>query len=244
MTVLNDAAGLREAVVDLIVRVAGESVAAHGRFDVALAGGETPRGAYELLARRAKAVPWNRTDVFFSDERCVPAGDARSNAAMARAALLSLVPIDERRIHAIACDGAPAEAADRYDAELRGHFLRDADPVPATTFDLALLGAGTDGHTASLFPGDPALAERERWALAVRAPAGVTPSERVTLTLPVLNRARHVVFMVAGDGKREIVRRVLSRGDPRRPLPAALVHGVESTTWLLDSAAAAGDSMF
>jgi 6-phosphogluconolactonase len=217
-----------------IVGVAGDAVARRGRFVVALAGGETPRPLYGLLAGEYRgAMPWDRTDVCFGDERCVPPDDPASNYGMVRSALLDHVPVAATRVQRIAGELAADAAARDYDARMRRLFRDDGS---APTFDVALLGVGADGHTASLFPGDPALGERERWAAPVLAPPGAKVRDRVTLTLPVLNRARAVIFLCAGVEKREVVSRVLSGAAPE--LPAARVRGAEHTLWLVDRAAA------
>ena len=236
--VLEDPTAVAEAVVQLIIRLAAGSTALHGCFRFALAGGETPRTAYELLATHASAIRWDLVDVFFSDERCVPSDDPNSNQGMARTSLLSRVEVSEHRIHAIDCRDAPAGAALRYESDLRRIFATAPGHDMAPAFDATMLGIGADGHTASLFPGDPAVAERERWVLPVHAPAGMPVRDRVTLTLPILNRSRHVLFMVTGMGKRAITRRLLADEAPSEGLPAALVRGFESTTWFLDRAAA------
>ncbi len=167
---------------------------------LALAGGSTPRALYGLLA--TELYPWERVDVFFGDERCVSPEDPDSNLKMATEALLSKVPA---RVHPMrGCDPAA------YEREMRA-ALGDR-PV----LDLAILGLGEDGHTASLFPGDPALEERERWAVRVERP----DHPRTTLTLPVLSAARVALFLVTGAAKREALRRLLE-GD--RAIPAARV---------------------
>jgi 6-phosphogluconolactonase len=227
---LADAAAVSDALADSVIGLGRECIASHGRFYVALSGGDTPRTAYALLgARHRNALQWRHVHAFFTDERFVPPDDPRNNAAMAVREWLSKVPIPPHQVHAIpTVGGQPAECAERYERTLRrlmtGH----------TTFDLAIMGIGTDGHTASLFPGDvAALSERERWVLAVQAPPGTEPRSRVTLTLPVLNRSTRVVFAAVGAAKRERVAEALSGAD----LPAALVQGRESTEWLLDAAA-------
>jgi 6-phosphogluconolactonase len=169
---------------------------------LALSGGSTPRPFYEALA--AHAYPWEEVEVFFGDERCVPADHADSNLRMAREALLSKVPA---RVHAMPGDSCDAEA---YEGVLRERF---GDGPPS--LDLVLLGLGEDGHTASLFPGDPALEERTRWVARVERP----DHPRLTLTLPVLNAARAALFLVAGEGKREALGRLLDGDD----IPAARV---------------------
>jgi 6-phosphogluconolactonase len=223
-----------EAAAGEVAGIAHDAVAARSRFVVALAGGETPRALYELLAREYReAVAWDRTDVCFGDERCVPPHNPASNFRLVWSTLLAHVPIVEERVHRIPGELGPDAAARDYDARLRRLFVDDAS---MQTFDVAVMGVGADGHTASLFPSDPALKERQRWAAPVLAPPPAKVRERVTLTLPVLNRARLVLFLCAGAEKRDVVSRILSGAAPE--LPAALVHGVERTLWLLDRAAA------
>lgn len=232
VAVYPDAEALASAAAALVARVARQSVAARGAFSLVLSGGSTPRRTYELLAGAfAPLVPWERTQVYFSDERVVPVSDPRNNYGMARSALLSRVPIPAHQVHPMPTEGAaPADLAARYEATLRSHNR---------AFDLALMGMGADGHTASLFAGDAALSEPERWVRAVRAPEGTEVRDRLTLTLPALNRARHVVFLVTGGEKSDTVARVLrpALGGSDPPLPAALVRGMHGTEWLLDAAA-------
>ena len=217
-----------------IVDAAAAAVAERSRFVVALAGGETPRPLYGRLGREyGDAVAWDRTDVCFGDERCVPPHNPASNFRMVWSTLLSHVPIVEERVHRIPGELGADAAALAYDSRLRRLFLDDAS---TPTFDVAVMGVGADGHTASLFPGDPALDERRRWAAPVLAPPEAKLRERVTLTLPVLNRARLVLFLCAGAEKRDVVSRILSGAAPE--LPAALAHGVDRTLWLLDRASA------
>ncbi|HXY71328.1 MAG TPA: 6-phosphogluconolactonase [Actinomycetota bacterium] len=169
-----------------------------------LSGGSTPRRLYEALAR-LEGYPWNEVEAFFGDERCVPPGDERSNAGMARGALLGAVAARSYPIDGTSCD------ADGYEQTLRERF------GSALAFDLALYGLGPDGHTASLFPGRPEVAVRDRWV--VRVPeAGCPPFvPRVSLTPPALSAARVGLLLVAGEEKRESLRRLLAGG----PLPAA-----------------------
>jgi 6-phosphogluconolactonase len=223
-----------EAAARDIAAVAGEAAGERDRFAVALAGGETPRTLYQLLAREYQdSLPWERTEVCFGDERCVPPHNPASNFRMVWSTLLAHAPIAEERIHRIPGELGPDPAARAYDARLRQLFVDDAT---APTFDVAVMGVGADGHTASLFPGDAALAERRRWAAPALAPPNTPVRERVTLTLPVLDRTRVVLFLCAGAEKREVVARILSGAAPE--LPAAQVRGIERTLWLLDRAAA------
>jgi 6-phosphogluconolactonase len=188
---------------------------------VALSGGSTPRPAYELAA--SLKPDWSAVDVWWGDERCVPPDDERSNYRLAREALLDRLAGLPRAVHRIEGELDPEEAARRYDEELGG-----------VTFDLVLLGLGPDGHTASLFPGDAALEETERLAVAVQRP----DVARVTLTPPPLKAAAHVVFLVVGTDKADAVQRAFA-AEPDPATPASLIRG-RRTTVILDRDAAAG----
>jgi 6-phosphogluconolactonase len=233
--VLPDAESLAAAAADLVAARIVEGVRAAGRFTLVLAGGSTPRRAYELLAQRgAASLPWDRVHVFWSDERCVPPGDADSNFGAAKTSLLDRVAIPSANVHSLRAEIAPPSgAADEAERELRA-FFGDAAPFPR--FDLVLLGVGEDGHTASLFPGNPALEERKRWVVAVEADAK-PPRRRLTLTLPVLDAAREVVFLAAGASKRPVISAIAAeRAAAARRFPAAMVRA-ERITWLVDEAA-------
>jgi 6-phosphogluconolactonase len=238
LTIVPDAAALAEAAADAFVEAATSAVAARGRFTVALAGGSTPRTAYELLATppRSARVPWARTHVFFGDERGVEPGHPDSNYGMAHAALLAKVPIPAAQVHRIRGEaGDPEEAARDYARTLAEVFGTRRGELPR--FDLVLLGVGVDGHTASLFPGSPAVKEVFRPVAAVHAAAAAIP-QRFTLTLPVLNAAARLVVLVAGAEKAKVVRAAL--GDRGAALPAAMIAPAEGRlTWILDRAAAA-----
>ena len=184
---------------------------------VALSGGSTPAPIYRRLA--ALRYPWDSVDVFFGDERCVPPDDKDSNFRMANAALLSAVPARAHPMNGVRGD------ADGYANELTATF-----GAAMPRFDLVFLGLGEDGHTASLFPGSPALDERTRTVVKVQRP----DHARLTLTLPVLNAARNSLFLVAGAGKRAALRDLLSDAD----IPAARVHS-DRVIVLADEAAAA-----
>ncbi|HEU4564392.1 MAG TPA: 6-phosphogluconolactonase [Gemmatimonadaceae bacterium] len=241
LVVCDDLAKVSEAAAGEVARAAREAVKSRGRFAIALAGGGTPRALYRLLAARHRAdLPWDATHVFFGDERCVPPDDAASNFGMARAELLSRVPIPVEQVHRIRGELPAGEAARLYDAELRRSFGgADAAPGAVATFDVALLGVGEDGHTASLFPGSEALEERARWAVAAEAPPGTEVRARVTVTLPVLRASRELCVLAAGEGKRGIVEEIFGGAPaPRDALPAALVAGTERTVWIIDRAAA------
>ncbi len=229
-----DLGALSTAAAQLFVSRAEQAVQAHGRFAVALAGGNTPRSSYELLSESPfrEQVPWDKVHVFFGDERCVPADDPRSNQKMAREALLDRVPIPPSQIYPIPCEASPDEAADRYETLLRGFFAGHSPDL-----DLVLLGMGEDGHTASLFPGTPALEEQVRWVTWVCPPSQELC--RVTLTAPVINQAAAVAFLVSGEGKAGALREVLEGPHAPRRLPAQLIHlSGGQPLWLVDAAAA------
>ncbi|MBI3607086.1 MAG: 6-phosphogluconolactonase [Nitrospirae bacterium] len=231
----------REALVaaaaEAVTRAIGDAVARSGLCRVALSGGETPRALYARLAQqpRADAIPWSHTRWFFGDERWVPRHAAESTFAMVNDALFSKVTIPPSHIFPVPTDARdPQAGASAYEATLRAQFGR----VPWPAFDLILMGLGTDGHTASLFPGDAALAERGAWVTTTRA--GRPIPDRVTLTVPVFAHARAMLFLVAGSSKAGAVAATL--GGPRDPArwPAQGVAPVAGRClWLLDSEAAA-----
>ena len=205
-----------------------EAVADGGH--VALAGGSTPRAAYELAA--ASGVDWSASTLWFGDDRCVPPDHEHSNYRMVREALLERIT-SAPTVKRIAGERGPDEAADAYDAELRAAL----GEVPR--LDLILLGLGPDAHTASLFPGDAALGERERLAVGVPTPGMAPLVSRVTITLPVVNAARDVVFLVSGEDKAEAVACAFS-GVQDPSAPASLVRPENgSFTLVADPAAAA-----
>lgn len=247
--VFPDLASLSKAAAAEIAEIAQSSITARGRFTVALAGGNTPRPTYELLATTYRdAIDWTRIELIFGDERLVPHDDARSNYRMVREALVSRVPIAAERVHPVPTDLAtPEEVAEQYEATLRGvlgDHTTDAGGVDpgtgaAATVDLALLGVGPDGHTASLFPDSPALDEPHRWVRAVDAPTTVQPAvPRITATLPFLDGARAVLFLVAGADKRRVVSEILEAQPSARRYPAALVAPRGRTLWLVEQSAA------
>jgi 6-phosphogluconolactonase len=236
MQVFADADALHAALASSLAGRIGEAVRARGACSLALSGGRTPRALYERLARRhLHDVPWPRVHVFWSDERYVPPEDERSNYRMARETLLDHVPVPAAHVHRMPTGPADIrQAAAACERELRAHF-----GTPWPRFDLMLLGIGDDGHTASLFPGAPALDETDRWVAAATAP--VEPRERLTLTLPAINHAAAIHVLVCGRGKAAALREALSGdADPRR-LPASALRPVDGTIEWWADAAAAGD---
>ncbi|RMD80510.1 MAG: 6-phosphogluconolactonase [Gammaproteobacteria bacterium] len=231
-----DPEALARAVAERWIQLAEEAVRARGRFHVALAGGSTPRRLYALLAQPPyrDRVPWQQVHVFFGDERCVPPDHPDSNYRMAREALLDHVPIPPGQVHRIEGEAEdPAEAATRYARLLTAELPLSAQGV--VQFDLILLGMGADGHTASLFPGTPILRERARLVEAVYVER--LGSWRISITLPVIEHAHHVLFMVTGKEKAATVREVFTnRRTP--PYPVQLIHPRGELEWHLDQAAA------
>ncbi len=235
------AEGVSRAAAEEFTELAVEAVARSGRFTVALSGGSTPQRLYERLAEpphRAR-VPWDRVEVFWGDERAVAPDHPDSNARLAVAALLSRVPIPPEGIHRIHAERADRDAAAReYQDEIARVFGVAADG-PAPALDLVLLGLGADGHTASLFPGSAALAESRRWVVSHFVPA--LGAERITLTPPILNRAREVRVLVTGADKAGALRAVLH--GPRAPerFPAQLIQPESGRlVWLVDRGASIG----
>jgi 6-phosphogluconolactonase len=211
------------------------AAATTGNFAICLSGGSTPRQLYEHLAIAPfrNSFPWSRTHFFWGDERFVPHGDSLSNYHMAKEALLTKTPIPERQIHPIPTTGLrPDEAARAYTRELKSYYGEERLDPARPIFDVTFLGLGPDGHTASLFPGTPVLAERERWVAEV---VGVKPEPRITLTYPTLESSRHVAFLIQGSDKQEIFKR-FCQGD--RELPAARVAPAGQLHVFADSAAA------
>jgi 6-phosphogluconolactonase len=210
------------------------AVAGSGRFTICCSGGTTPRRLYELLAQPpvVAAFPWSRVHWFWGDERFVPHDHPDSNCGMTRAALLSKVKIPAGNIHPIPTEGlTPQQGAAAYEKTLREYYGAEVLDAARPLFDVILLGIGDDGHTASLLPGQPALDETQRWAVAVHSGR---PEPRITLTYPVLDSSQDAVFLAAGDRKRSAVQR--ARGGDRT-LPAGRVEPVGRLHWFVDRAA-------
>jgi 6-phosphogluconolactonase len=228
-----DQAALARRAAQWIVDLA---CATPGRFALALSGGSTPKRLYQLLAAAPlrDQMPWQRTHLFWGDERFVSWDSPDSNYGMARDAMLAHAPIPPGNIHGIPFSGSAAEAARDYEQTLKAYYGAAALDPGRPLFDIVLLGMGPDGHTASLFPGKPALEQHRRWAVEVPEP-GLNPFvPRVTLTYPALDSARSVAFVAAGADKMAMMRRVLA-GD--RELPAARVAPVGELVWFVDRAA-------
>jgi 6-phosphogluconolactonase len=229
-----------DAAAFLFVNLAAQAVRDRGAFYVALAGGTTPLSCYRLLSAPliSSRVDWEKTHVFFGDERCVPEGHPDRNDEAAAAALLRHVPIPAKNVHRVPV--AERDAAERYESDVRGAFSifspSSAKGIPR--FDLVFLGMGPDGHTASLFPGHSSLEEKQRLVLQIDD-APTPPPRRVTFTLPLLNEARHVALLVTGKDKAAALARVLVDD---MALPAARVRPPAGTLTILADAAAVSDS--
>jgi 6-phosphogluconolactonase len=228
---------LASEVADFFIRSAGE--AKNRPFRVALSGGSTPSKLYRLLggADRANRVKWPHVQFYFGDERCVPPDHAESNFKLANDALFQPLGIDAAQIFRIEGEaGQPDLAARRYEETIRQQFGTSSPAWPQ--FDVIFLGLGDDGHTASLFPGSPALDEKVRAVVVSESPRGVT--HRITFTVPLINHARSIVFMVTGLQKAPAVRAVLEDDTVNAThYPAKLIQPIEGhLIWYLDRAAA------
>jgi 6-phosphogluconolactonase len=207
-----------------------------GRFAIALSGGSTPKRLYQLLASAPlrEAMPWQRVHLFWGDDRFVPWDDPNSNYAMARDAMIAHVPIPPENVHGIEFKGTPADAAKAYEQVLKSYYGSDTLDPDRPLLDVNLLGMGPDGHTASLFPGKPALEARDRWVTEVPEP-GLNPFvPRVTLTYPALHSSKSTAFVAAGADKKAMMQRVWS-GD--HSLPSARIAPVGELVWFIDRAA-------
>ena len=225
-----DGAAVAQRAAEWLLETA---LATQGRFAWCLSGGSTPKTTYGLLATAPfrDRFPWDRTHIFFGDERFVPHDHPDSNYRMAREAMIAHVPLPDAQVHPWQTDGDPDHAALHYADTLKRFYGADTLDPAKPLFDVNFLGLGEDGHTASLFPGVAALQERTAWTAAV---IGAKPEPRLTLTYPVLESSRVVAFLAAGDGKRAILDRALA-GDPA--LPAARVHPAGELRWFTDKAA-------
>ncbi len=227
-----DAGALARGAAEWLCALA---VASTGKFSVCLSGGSTPKLLYRHLADplMASRFPWRRTHWFWGDERFVPHDHPDSNYRMAAEAFLSHVPVPPENIHAVpTANLTPEQSAAAYEATLKRFYGTDMMTPDRPLFDVTLLGIGEDGHTASLFPGQPTLDETQRWAVAV---IGAKSEARITLTYPALDSSRDVAFLATGPEKRDMVARA-QNGD--RTLPAARIDPVGRLHWLTDRAAA------
>ncbi len=231
--VFTDLEALSQAAAELFTLQSRVASMVCGRFSVALSGGDTPRRMYELLATPpySDRIHWKEVHVFWSDERCVAENDPRNNALMAHQTLLDHVPIPPENIHPIRCASSPREAAQAYELELR-EFFSTSNP----NFHMVLLGLGSNGHIASLFPHTPVLEDKEHWVSDVYVQE--VGMHRVTFTAPFINQAAQVAFLVSGADKAQVLEEVLEGPYQPDELPAQLIRpaGIHPL-WLVDKAA-------
>jgi 6-phosphogluconolactonase len=226
---LKSAEAVARAAAAAVVEAAFKAIHEHGEVRLVLSGGRTPRAAYQLLAGELRdEVDWRRVVFYFGDERCVPPDHPDSNYRMAKEVLFDPLKIQGNSVRRMAGELPPPSAAADYDTEIRALM---AERTPA--FDLVLLGMGAEGHTASLFPGSPALDETTRTVVNVVVP--IQPPERLTLTPVAFASARQILFLVTGADKAEALAKVFGGGDD---LPAARVSQLASSQFLVDEAAA------
>jgi len=231
---------LSQKAAEHIISIANESVKARGYFTMALSGGNSPVQIYDRLGDPPlkNKMPWSRTLVFWGDDRYLLPGDRESNYHIAYEAMISKVNIPQANIFRIPTEVSPIEmAAALYETIMRKVFvkLRSIDiEKKLPVFDLVILGVGKDGHTASLFPGHKAVNEKERWVTFVKAHARMTLRERVTITLPVINAARNIMFIIAGEGKGDMIKSILTDSKHGKIYPATMIKPDGQTVWFID----------
>jgi 6-phosphogluconolactonase len=239
LQILSTKEELGQAVASLVARLSAQAVSDRGRFTVALSGGSLPKIVCPPLVSEPwrSQIDWPAWHVFWADERCVPHDHPDSNYYLARQQLFDQVKIPAAQIYPIDGSFEPEITAKAYEAVLKQFFKPEPGRPPR--FDLILLGMGEDGHTASLFPRHLLLDETTRWVAPV-FDSPKPPPERITLTLPVINQARHVAFVTAGAGKADVLAQMLASDELAEKLPAQLVRPTEGELfWLIDEAAAA-----
>ena len=229
--ILADPLALAHRVAEWMTQAA---LAASGPFRVSLSGGSTPKTLYGLLASDEfrTRLPWSRISWYWGDERFVPYDHPDSNYRMTREAMLAKAPVPPENIHPIPTDGTPDDAARRYERTLRDSYGAATLDPQRPLFDITLLGLGSDGHTASLLPGESVLDERERWVAAV---SHGRPEVRITMTYPTIESSRRVAFLVAGEEKAEIFSAICTGNSH---VPAARVRPLGELFWFVDQAAA------
>jgi 6-phosphogluconolactonase len=232
--IAKDAGAVAAAAAADFVKTLQSALKRRGKATVAISGGSTPRRMHRILTRPEykKALDWSRVHLFWVDERMVPYYAEASNFGNACEDLIDPLQLDPGQVHPIPVTGKPTRLAEDYENDLKKHFDRAGGPP---VFDLMCLGVGRDGHTASLFPDDPALGETKKWVRAVSG--GVSEGDRITLSLPVINASRRILFLVTGANKSAVVQKVMKR--PEANLPAQLVRPTNGTlVWLIDKYAA------
>jgi 6-phosphogluconolactonase len=228
--VLPSQTALIDRSLEIILEKLQTAIAERDQFTIALSGGSTPKPLYEAIA--AQDLPWDKIHVFWGDERYVPPTHPDSNEGMARQAWLNKVPIPAANIHPMPTDEAdPAVAAAKYDQQLQAFFNVKSGELPS--FDVVLLGMGDDAHTASLFPHTPALQVRDRLVTA----GNKDGQPRITFTVPLINQARWVLFVVAGASKQPALAQVFAPDADPTTYPSRLIQPSGELWWLLDQAA-------
>jgi len=232
-----------QSAAEFIRSSAEDSIKEKGFFSIALSGGNTPLGVYKLLAEESfqqsnaplhshRQIPWNATHIFWGDERCVSYDDERSNFKSVYDNLISKIEIPAENIHKIPFITNPEKAASEYEKELKKIFKTKNNSPPE--FDLILLGMGGDGHTASLFPNSKSLKENNKWFIETDIPEIEPRVKRVTLTLPVINNAKSILFLISGNEKKEIVDKIINgNAEAQKNYPAAMVKPREEITWMI-----------
>jgi len=226
---------LAKLAAEIFVAGARRSVDRKGLFSVAISGGSTPRRMHQMLAAEPyiHSIPWQNIHIFWVDERCVSQNSSESNYGTAKRDFIDDVPIPQSHLHWITCEPSLRKSVKEYQKTLKDVFSFERSRIPR--FDLICLGMGADGHIASLFPGQKSLSEKEKLVVAVKG--GDPNVNRITMTLPLLNQARHIVFMVTGEGKAKTVKKVLE--DRKIRLPAQKIQPLKGRlTWLMDNGAA------
>jgi 6-phosphogluconolactonase len=224
---------LEDYALELWTRACDASIRESGHFFAALSGGNTPAGLYRKIASDPRPAQWNNTHLFLVDDRNVPLDHESSNARMIRETIVSQIPMNESNFHYIQPDiTSPENAALNYENHLKTFFALHGKQFPV--FDLTLLGIGGDGHTASLFPGSPSLSERSAFTAASISP--VPPAERITLTFPVINNSKQIVFIVTGKDKSHVIEHIAQSEKPDLP-SGKILSPHEDVIFLLDESA-------
>lgn len=229
---------LSDAAAAFIQGLSGDFIKSKGSFSIVLSGGNTPRKLYDQLSRPdyRDRINWQDTYIFWGDERYVPKDDILSNYNMAYTALISKIQIPDKNIFPMPDPDESKDAkesSELYEKTLRRFFQSDPESKNFPSFDLILLGMGSDGHTASLVPGSPILNEKKRWVSTTDVPDYILVKHRITLTLPVLNNAKNVLFFVSGNDKKEILRKIMNDKE-RKKYPAGLIEPQGDLYWYTD----------
>ncbi len=235
VNIFDNLAQVTEVAVDAFMQMANETVKKKEKFIVALSGGKTPINFYQKVSQIKNCLTWDKTHIFLVDERYVPKEHKDSNYKLIKDNLCDHFCIGTQLFHYVHVEeDSPKKAAEVYEKEMKDFFMLKEGELPR--FDLIMLGLGEDGHTGSIFPGDPGMYEKERLAISVSNKM-VDEKDRITMTLPVINNAKCVIFLANGARKAEAIKRILEDKDPT--LPATLVKPTDGELiFLIDQAAA------